>query len=473
MLSGGTLVLSALVLIQAETQFDVGGRFESRVGQAPTGVAENSDGNTVPAQQGQALLIATPTLSFRYLSDVDELRAVSFTRALWRPQPLLHARPLFLETLELSEIGRLSARSRWRLNLRGAYGEEDYTTLSQQFVGQPTLPSALTVLLLNADGEASWRATRRTEVTLQALAIYRRTVDTQSPLTPSTGTAAPGFIFPPQATLSLAPGVRHLLSRRTTVEALVAVMDTDIGATTQGSTETGRLNVFSIQPQVGIRQQLSPSHQLHVAAGVAYAVALRRSNGSQSWPPFLPLVQLDLTSYLRRSRDMQWRSTLGAATNAFADPVLGTEVLRGTAQARLDVDVGPNWGVSALAVFATDITGPLQAIGSQQAGQGPPALAPDETVVSAEIPVHYRWPNQFLVEVGGRFSQRAPHLRSPTFAWRETSRELWMFLSLSTLAPVARRPSTPAVNASRVNGSTASEPPTTRPPAPPPVPSPL
>lgn len=472
MLSGGTMVLSALLLIQSEVQFDVGGRFESRIGRAPTGLAQTADGVTVPADQGQVLLIATPALGLRYLSSADELRAVSFTRALWRPQPLPHARPLFLETLELSELARPSPRTRLRLNLRGAYGEEDYTSLSQQFLGQPTLPSALTVLLVNADGEASWRATRRSELILQVLGIYRRTVDTQTALSPSTGATTPSFVFPPQATLSLAPGLRHLLSRRTAIEALVAVMDTDIGATTQGTTQIGRLNVFSIQPQVGIRQQLSASHQLHLAAGVAYAVALQRSDSSQSWPPFLPIAQIDLTSYLRRSHEMQWRSTVGAATNAFADPVLGVEVLRGTAQARLDVDVGPNWGVGALALFATDITGPLQPLGAP-AGQGPGALAPDETVVSAEIPFHYRWPNRLLVEVGGRFSQRAPHLRSPSFAWRETSREMWMFLSVSTLTPPGRRPSGPVVNASRVNASTPAEQPTNRPPAPPPVPSPL
>ena len=471
MLSGGTMVLSALLLFPAETGFDVGGRFESRVGEAPTGLTQNRDGVTVPAEQGQLLLIATPTLSLHYLTDVDEVRATSFTRALWRPQPLPNARPLFLETLELNGSGRPGPRSRWGLNLRGSYGEEDYTSLSQQFVAQPTLPSALTVALVNADGEASWRASRRTDLTLQVLGIYRRTVGTQTAVDSSAGTGTRAFVFPPQATLSLAPGLRHRLSRETTVEAAVPVMDTDVSATTQGAIETGRLNVFSVQPQLGIRRQLSPSHQLHAAAGVAYAVALRRSDQSQSWPPLLPLVQLDLTSYLRQSRDIQWRSTLGAATAAFTDPVLGAEVLRGTVQARIDADVGPNWGVGALVIFATDITGPLRPIGAP-AGQGPPALAPDETLISAELPFHYRWPNRFLVELGGRFSQRAPHLRSPDFSWRPSGRELWLFLSFSTIAPAGRRPTAAVVNASRVNASPTTEPTTTRPPAPA-VPSPL
>jgi len=171
MLSGGAIVLSAVLLIQAQVGFEIGGRFETRVGQAPTGFAQNADGVTVPAEQGQVLLAATPALTLRYLSDVDDLRATSLTRTLWRPQPLPHARPLFLETLELSEIGRPTRRTLWRFNLRGSYGEEDYTSLSQQFVSQPTLPAALTVLLVDANGEASWRATRRTDLTMQLLGI--------------------------------------------------------------------------------------------------------------------------------------------------------------------------------------------------------------------------------------------------------------------------------------------------------------
>jgi hypothetical protein len=474
MLRGGAMVLSALLLIhcqaQAQTQFDLGGSFETRVGQAPTGLSQNADGTTVPAEQGQVLLIATPAVSLRYLSDVDDLRATSFTRILWRPQPLQRARPLFLETLELSEFGRPSRRSLWRLNLRGSYGEEDYTSLSQQFVSQPTLPSALTVLLVDANAQAAWRATRRADLTLQLLGIHRRTVDSQSAPGSTEGSVTPAF--PTQTTVSLAPGVRYLLSRRTTVEASLPIMDSDIGATPQGTTGIGRLNVLSVQPQVGFRRQLSPHHQLHLAAGFAYTVALRRDvDRTHALPPILPLVQVDLTSTLRRTRELQWRSSIGAASNAFVDPVLGVEVLRGTAQARLDLDVGLRWGVGAVVVFATDITGPLPTAGSAGPG-GPPGLAPDETVFTAEIPFHYRWPNRFLLQLGGRFAERAPNLRSPNFAWRSNGRELWLFLSVATLPPGNRRPSAPVANGARVNASPQAESTTNRPP-PPPVPSPL
>jgi hypothetical protein len=471
MLAGGPMVLSALLVVAGETRFEVGGRFEASVGQAPTGLTQDAIGAAVPAEQAQVLLVATPMLAFRYLSALDDVQATSSTMVLRRPQPLLDARPLLLESLDVNETGILSKRSRWRLRLNGTYGEQDYTALSQQFVSQPALPSALTVLSINGNGEASWRATRRADLTVQFLGIYRQTLDSQSALSPSEGPGAPGLTFPTQATVSITPGVRQRLSRQTTLEALMAVMDANVSDIPQAGAEPGRLNILSIQPQVGLRQQLGRNHRLHMVAGLNYAAVLRRSEQTHSFPPILPLVQVDLTSVLQRSRDIQWRSTLGAATNAFADPVLGTEVLRGTAQARLDVEMGTTWDIGALAIFATDITGPLQpagATGTSGAGQ----LAPDETVLSAEIPFRYRWSDRLLVELGARFAQRAPHLQSPSFAWRSNGREVWLFFSTTTLPRPMQRPSASLQGPSRKDASTPTGPRSTR-PTPPPLPSPL
>lgn len=458
MLGGGATVLSALLLVQAETLLDVGGQFETMAGQAPTGISSQG----LPVEQGQLLLAATPALSLRYLSEVDDLRVTSYTRVLWRPAPLSNQRPLFLETLELNELGTPSPRTRWRLTMRGSYGEEDYTVLSQQFLSQPSIPTALTALMLNANGELDWRAARSTELILRWEAVYRRTIDSTTAQTPNSDgtTTAPGapsgaqtlvppganqtysYAFPPQLTVAVEPGLRHMISRRSTFEALVGLMDSDIGS----MPPIQRLNVLSIEPQLGLWRWLSKNHQLHLSAGVAYAVALVKSPQTQSWPPLLPMAQIELISILRRAHEMQWRSYLGAGSNAFTDPVLGTEVLRGTAQARIDLEVGPNWGVAAQAVFATDITGPLQLPGTA-ATTGPyrlePSLPttttttivlpPDETVVSFDVPLYYRVPYKFMVELGARFTQRAPHLRSPDFAWRSNDREMWVFLSFTTL----------------------------------------
>jgi hypothetical protein len=471
MILGGPMVLPALLIFASTAQVGVGGRFETRVGQAPTGLALDPNGVAIPAEQGQVLLIATPILSLQYLSDLDDLRAMSSTRILWRPEPLPHDRPLVLQSVDLTEAGILGKRSRWRLSLRGTYGEEDYTSLSQQFASQPTLPRALTVLMAEGNGEVAWRAARRTDLLLQFLALHRRSLDDQTAPGTSGGNTAVGFALPPQTTASVTPGIRHRLTRDTTVEALATVMDTDVGRTTQGALQLGELNVLSLQPLLGLRQRLGRNHQLHAAAGLAYAISLRRPDQAPSFPPVLPLAQIDLTSVLHRSHDMQWRSTLGAATNAFVDPVLGTEVLRATGQARLDLDLGTYWGLGALGIFATDITGPLPTLGGPGVADAA-ALAPDETLVSAEISARYRRAERLLLELGARFTQRAPHLESPSFAWLSNKREVWLFFS-ATLSPrFAQHAPVPVGPPSRRQPPTRIDPNDLR-PTPPPVPSPL
>lgn len=484
MLSGGATVLSVLFLIRAETQLDIGGRIETMAGQAPTGIAVNSSGQTVPYEQGQLAVIATPELSLRYLSETDDCLATSSTRMLWRPVPLPHQRPLFLEMVDVSELGLLGKRTRWRLSLHGSYGEEDYTMLSQQFLSQPSLPTSLTAALVTTNDELSWRASRRTDLVLQLQGIFRRSIDVptappgqaatlpgQTASVPTTtAPSAYGYAFPPQLTGELDPGIRHLLSRTTTLEAFIGLMDTDIGA----MPPITHLNVLSLEPQLGVRYALTRHHQLHLSAGLAYTIALAKSPQAPAWAPVYPLVQVELTSRWRQAREVEWRSYLGVETDAFTDPVLGTEVLRGTAQARVDLGFGPHWGVGATAVFATDLSSPLQDPGTSstalvQAGASPP-LPLDETVVTAEVPFYYRRPNHYLVELGGRFTQRAPNLRSPEFAWRSDDRELWVFLRFSTLtAQVPRRPRPAAPTAQNPGATPSPEPP----PLPPPVLSPL
>jgi hypothetical protein len=49
--------------------------------------------------------------------------------------------------------------------------------------------------------------------------------------------------------------------------------------------------------------------------------------------------------------------------------------------------------------------------------------------VQVEVPFRYRWSSQLMVEIGGRYSERAPNLFADDFAWRY--RELWAFVTLT------------------------------------------
>ena len=433
MFASGPVILSALFLIQAEAQFEAGARIESRVGEAPTGTKLVSSldpsgqpvTTTVATEQAQILVVATPILSLRWLGGVDDVRANSATRMLWRPVPLIGSRPLFLETLEATHIRRPSKRSRWQLNVRGTYGEEDYTSLTQQFANQPTLPAATTVVMVNALADALWRSSRRTTLTVQLGAAHRRALDGQTGASGTSATSSTVFVLPTQTSVTAAPGLRYALARRSSLEAYAIIADVDIQGISPGTAQAGRMNVLSLQPQVGILEELTRRHQLRLVAGFTYASALRRTDtglvGNPPWHPITPLLQIDLNSLLQRTRTAVVRSSLGAGTTWFVDPVLGVAVLRGIAQARLDAALGPNWSVGARCGFATDLTERLPAVGG---------ISPDETVVSAEIPIRYRWTSQLVAEFGGRYAERAPHLSAPDFSWH--NRELWLFFTLLT-----------------------------------------
>ena len=412
MFASGPAIVSVLFLLQAETQFETGARVEGRVGVAPTGIQTNSLGQTVAAEQAQVMVLATPILGLHWLDDTDELRASSATRILWRPVPLWGDRPLFLETVEATHVKRPSRRSRWQLSILGSYGEQDYTSLQQQLVNQPTLPAAATMLAINTIADASWRSSRRTTLTLQLGATHRRSFNTM------TAGSGPAFFFlPTQTAVTVAPGLRHALSRRSSLEAVASVMDTDLRDIPLGTSNTGQLNVLSIQPQIGVRQELTRQQQLHLAAGFTYAVALRRTDQTQTWHPISPLLQIDLSSILRQTRAAVVRSMLSAGTMWYTDPVLGVSVWRGIGQALLDAELGPRWSAGARCTFTTDLTG-LKSNGG---------VTPDETLVSAEIPVRYRWSKQLLAEFGARYAERGPRMSLALH-----NPEAWLFLTLLT-----------------------------------------
>ncbi len=82
---------------------------------------------------------------------------------------------------------------------------------------------------------------------------------------------------------------------------------------------------------------------------------------------------------------------------------------------------GP-WSVGARCAFSTDLSG-------RQSASAVGGVSPDETFVSAEIPIHYRTSRHLIVEFGGRYTERAPYLGEPGFAWHY--REMWLFLNLT------------------------------------------
>jgi hypothetical protein len=404
MLAGGPMALTAMLLIQASAEFETGARLEARVGSFPS--AGQQSGTRVQA-------VATPRLRLDWLAGTDALSADLSSRILWRPVPLYHQRPLFLETLSLAHRARPTRRSEWGLALQASYGEQDYTSLSQQLEDQPTLPLATTMLMVGGTAGLSWRASRRVGLSVSLGANHRRTIDTRD------GEASSSFYsLPTQTTVSVAPALQLSVSRRVALSVSVPLSDSDIRWNRSGLVPGAHLNMLSVQPQLGVSGPMTRRHRLQVAAGMTYARPLLEG-ATSTGARVSPLGNISLGSELYRSASTMLGSTVSTGVTWMMDPVLGSGRLRWVTSVGLSSQMGRQWSAGVRASFVTDLSKPPE--GSRPI---------DWTMLSTDCSVTYRWPYVLVAEFGGRFAERGPRLGSPGFEWR--GRELWGFVSLSS-----------------------------------------
>jgi hypothetical protein len=406
MFASGPMGLTVLCLFQAGgAQIEAGARVETMAGEMPSGTSGTS--------ATSVMFVATPSLRLDWFAGVDLLQADLSTRILWRPVPsrLRRDRPLFLETLGLTHSVRPTLRSQWRFDLRASYGEQDYTSLSQQFATQPKLPPPSTMFMIDGAAEALWRSSRRTTLAIRFGASHRRSWTDQGSADQPVGVS----LLPAQTMVTASPEMRFALSRR--VSASLSVPTSAYHVQETGGTQ-GRTMVYSVQPQIGLMGSLSRSQRLRVVAGLTYA-SLTSGTTAGFGNSVTPLALIGLDSDLYKRRIATVRSFVNASTSWYVDPVVGQGIWRGIAQAGIDSLVGPRWSAGQSISFTADL--------SQPASSNPES---DGTVVSAGVYVRYRWTDVFVVELGGRYSERGPRLASSDFSWR--ARELWGFLTLYT-----------------------------------------
>jgi len=424
MLAGGPMALSVLFLAQANAYMEAGARLDTRSGEAPIGLGG--------ASQGLWMGAITPSMGFMLRTGDSETRTGYAPRFLWSaPNPNVPMRPLILHTFVLTNTYQSTERSRWQTSLRAVYGQEDSVALQQLLPGQATLPAMMNIFSGSAEATASWRSTRLTSLTFQLAALHRRPLDYQScPVTPATDTtvssSATSFIFPTQTTLRATPSLQYTPSRRSQLEFSVPVGYYDSSAN-GGPTSVGKFLV--VQPQVAWVEDLSRRSQLSLAVGISVADIIAQPATYQGSNPITPIVRTSLRSILASTHTFVLRSELSAQVSWYLDPVLGTAVPRAPLVASLNATIGRHWNVGAFVNFTTDVSwSPLPCAPSSTARNGG---CPDETVIIASVPIRYTWAQLFFVELGGRFTIRAPHLRVPAedFHWGET--EIWATLTLS------------------------------------------
>jgi hypothetical protein len=406
MVASGPMALTALCLFQAGAQMEAAARVETRVGEI--------SGST------SVMALATPSLRVDWFSGADSLAADLSTRILWRPVPLPRTRPLFLETFGLIHNARPTLRSQWHFDIHASYGEQDYTSLSQQFATQPTLPLAATMFMISGAADALWRASRLTTLGIHMGATHRRSIDDQGSGDPSVGVST----LPTQTMISGGPEMRVALSRRSTLEISVPVSIYDIQENTGDAlAPKGSTNVFSLQPQIHLIEMLNRNHRLRLAAGLTYAGSAGGGAATDLGHLVTPLALIGLDSDLYRSHSASVRSSVSFETTWFVDPVLGRGIWRGIGNAGVDALVGLRWSAGLRFSSTIDMTKPPAAYAET-----------DGTLVSAESSVRYRWTDVVVVELGSRYTERGPYLGTSNFAWR--GREVWGFLTLYTWSRV-------------------------------------
>jgi hypothetical protein len=445
MFAGGPVTLSVLCWLQANAQVEVGGRAEVRAGEMPVLVPANG------TYISQNILFAaiTPTLALSSRTSDNELRASYSSRFLWGvSDTAAQIRPLILQTLTLTDVYRPSKRSTWRTDLHAIYGEEDSIALAQLLPGQATLPTSMNILSVAGSADAAWRGTRLTTLSFRVAALHRQPLD-------DTTSGANTFVLSTQTNVGAIPELKYTLSRRSHLELSIPVSYyNSVTNTSSPTTSSGPLDALVVQPQIAWIDELSRWHRLHLAVGVSYADIIRQPplvGGAASYPryPITPIVNTSLDSLLLRTRSVVLRSTLSAGVGWYMDPVLGTGVPRAPLAARIDATLGTHWNAGAYVNFTTDASRrPLAAAlpaGITVAQNGYPSERnggfPDETILTAGIPVRYTWAQLLFVEFAARYTVRAPHLLVPDqyFHWGET--EIWATLTLSTVSRLPLGPS--------------------------------
>jgi hypothetical protein len=401
------LVAFLPLLVTAEVQIATGIGAEARVGEIPRVAGTGST--------AFVSTIVTPAATVLRLDRRSELSLHYEPRMLWRDPPEFQVRPLLFHSLVLAHRHRLARTAEWKLQLAASYGEVDYVALGQLLSTQTTIPRTNRIFASENQASGTWQVDRRTRLELGARLTYRRFLDAPANAASADPASVPTLVA--QNTLRLIPQMTRHLTRQ---ERLGVSSELALYALTSNATADGPTGFSALvwQPQLGWNEQ-GPSHSLWARAGISVAGRLVESTPARSWTPVWPVGELGLAWLLHHARDLELRGELTVASIWYLEPVLVAGLPRGLANASLEANIGRKWQTSLYARFSTDVT------------QAPMVGTPNETLLTAGLPVRFQISPSWLLEAGGRYTQRAPHIAAPNFSFRD--RELYGYLKIAFL----------------------------------------
>jgi hypothetical protein len=446
----------AFFFLAAAVDFQAGAAAETRRGEVPVELDAPSHPATVsvitPAvgvalndREGTLQLRYAPRLSWFQIHDNSPRQKV--------------AQPLVLHQVELTSTWRSERGVVYSLRGSDTTGDADYSALTTVFGRRQSQIPDVTgfTYLVGALGssariQADWQLDtvlevfHRSTLTGAAPRTVEPPYDPTAPPPPPPEPAPAGGVygFPDDNGVTFTPTLLHAFDKTTALEMRSALGYVWVA---------NGLKQGTFGPTVGLRHNFARQGSWRMAAGMVLShtfsfptrndTSLAGVAGAER-TSVSPLAELSLTAPLYTSRGWMVSTTLGAATSYYFDPVLAVSGTVGTGTFGLTMAFPPYWTTGLEAYFSTSLRDrPL-----------PITPEPDETVASASLPIRYRVTRTVNVEVGGRWSERAAHLKAADFTWRH--REFWIYGAITGTFDTAR-PAVASMASTSVLGATPGE----------------
>jgi hypothetical protein len=395
-----------LLGLLADVQVGAAVTTEGRGGQAPVTPGE--------APRGGVAATIRPAVETRLRQDSTRLSLAYSPQIHWRyPNPLEDNKPLVLHTATLE--AELHPSSVSQLGTRGTFsaGEADYAILPQLLGGRPSaLPDSLELMVITGTVDYRQELGRRWRIGGELGYTHRRPLNLPD-------------MMPPDPSLPPDPGQEEaeiFLSRQNAVEfiptlafRLTAIDDLLLETGLGWEKHSSGIELYRVEPRLGWERRLAPERLLSVMAGVAYTQDVGERSATGSKHDVSPVAEGRLEGHLWREQQRTLNGAFGLQVEYYVDPVVATAGPRAVTNTGLSLGLGQNWNVGFDTGFGTSLKG------------DPMPGNPDETFISAAVPVRHRVTPHLMMEFGVRFTNRAPHLAADNFEFHQ--RELWFYLA--------------------------------------------
>ena len=409
-----------VTLLASPFDLNAGVATEFRAGQSPISANQES--------QAFVAALATPQVDAELKDRRMDLRLAYFPRFVWQsPNPLDRTvRPLFLNQGSLALTAQPTGRVTVSARAAGAYGEPDYATLAAllgtgqgtpQANGQAAVPTVEKILTVSGGAGVVGDVSRRFRLTFGADGTHIQPVTEQQAVAPPMGTmVAPPIPLLDQTTVSVRSGAAYRLTRTDDLGLDASASHVSF-APPPGSGPEGGVELALAGAMLTWRTHLSNVDELHVGVGVSEAHDLGVVTRIPGRQVFAPAVNADVLLHSGSADGYGLWTRFRGGVDEFVDPVLAEAYPRALASAQVAVVLPPCWSAGVQGEFTTSLRT------TAVAGD------PDETAFSVSLPVRYRVNANVFVEVGGRWSERAPALASSDFGFRE--KQLWAYFALT------------------------------------------